>query len=234
MKAKRQALIREIVESQSIQTQEELAEALRVHGMVVTQATVSRDIKEMHLIKVLAEDGVYRYAMIDKNDQGVGDRLIRMLSDSVVDIQQLGGNLFERLKRNNRAVNPADVSPRAGQLAGDGRGILVAGQRQFAQQRLDLFVVRDIEYRLHARLHFAVCNQIPVRAFAEHQIHSVHDDGFARAGFAGHHVHARLEVDGHVVNQRKMMNTKLQKHRNLPLLPDDVLKPADHRVHLVV
>ena len=86
MKAKRQALIREIVESQSIQTQEELAEALRVHGMVVTQATVSRDIKEMHLIKVLAEDGVYRYAMIDKNDQGVGDRLIRMLSDSVVDI----------------------------------------------------------------------------------------------------------------------------------------------------
>ena len=74
MKAKRQALIREIVESQSIQTQEELAEALRVHGMVVTQA------------KVLAEDGVYRYAMIDKNDQGVGDRLIRMLSDSVVDI----------------------------------------------------------------------------------------------------------------------------------------------------
>ena len=86
MKSKRQALIREIVESQSIQTQEELAEALRVHGMVVTQATVSRDIKEMHLLKVLAEDGNYRYATIDKNDQGVGDRLIRMLSDSVVDI----------------------------------------------------------------------------------------------------------------------------------------------------
>ncbi len=62
MKAKRQALIREIVESQSIQTQEELAEALRAHGMVVTQATVSRDIKEMHLLKVLAEDGNYRQA----------------------------------------------------------------------------------------------------------------------------------------------------------------------------
>ena len=41
MKAKRQALIREIVEAQSIQTQEELAEALRMHGMMVTQATVS-------------------------------------------------------------------------------------------------------------------------------------------------------------------------------------------------
>ena len=70
MKAKRQALIREIVDSQNIQTQEELAEALGKRGMVVTQATVSRDIKEMHLIKVLAEDGTYRYATIDQNDQG--------------------------------------------------------------------------------------------------------------------------------------------------------------------
>ena len=84
MKARRQALIRDIVESQSIQTQEELAQALGERGMVVTQATVSRDIKEMHLLKVLAEDGSYRYATMDKEEQGTSDRLIRMLSDSVV------------------------------------------------------------------------------------------------------------------------------------------------------
>ena len=86
MKAKRQAMIREIIESQSIQTQEELAEALRGRGMVVTQATVSRDIKEMHLLKVLSDDGGYRYATMEKNEQGMNDRLIRMLSDSVVEI----------------------------------------------------------------------------------------------------------------------------------------------------
>jgi len=86
MKAKRQALIRKIVESQSIQTQEELADALRKHGMLVTQATVSRDIKEMHLLKVLAEDGTYRYATMEKSDSGMNDRLIRMLADSVVDM----------------------------------------------------------------------------------------------------------------------------------------------------
>ena len=86
MKAKRQALIREIVEAQSIQTQEELAEALREHGLMVTQATVSRDIREMHLLKVLAEDGSYRYATMDRSETGVGDRLIRMLSDSVVEM----------------------------------------------------------------------------------------------------------------------------------------------------
>lgn len=86
MKARRQAMIREIVEGQSVQTQEELAEALRAHGMVVTQATVSRDIKEMHLLKVLADNGNYRYATMEKGDSGMNDRLIRMLSDSVVDI----------------------------------------------------------------------------------------------------------------------------------------------------
>lgn len=86
MKAKRQALIREIVEAQSIQTQEELAEALRAHGMVVTQATVSRDIREMHLLKMLAEDGSYRYATMEKSDSGMNDRLIRMLTDSVVEM----------------------------------------------------------------------------------------------------------------------------------------------------
>ena len=86
MKAKRQALIREIVETQSIQTQEELAEALREHGMVVTQATVSRDIREMHLLKVLADNGSDRYATMEKGDTGVSDRLIRMLADSVVEM----------------------------------------------------------------------------------------------------------------------------------------------------
>ena len=86
MKSRRQALIREIVEAQNIQTQEELAQALSARGMLVTQATVSRDIKEMHLLKVLAEDGSYRYATMERNETGVGDRLIRMLADSVVEM----------------------------------------------------------------------------------------------------------------------------------------------------
>lgn len=96
MKAKRQALIREIVGKQSIQTQEELAEALRAHGMLVTQATVSRDIKEMHLLKVLADDGNYRYATMEKGNQGMNDRLIRMLADSVVEINSVNNLIVIR------------------------------------------------------------------------------------------------------------------------------------------
>lgn len=96
MKTKRQALIRVIVEEQSIQTQEELAEALRAHGMVVTQATVSRDIKEMHLLKVLSDDGGYRYATMEKSDQGMNDRLIRMLSDSVLEMNSVNNLIVIR------------------------------------------------------------------------------------------------------------------------------------------
>lgn len=54
MKTVRQVAILDIIEKQDIETQEELAEALRKRGIAVTQATVSRDIKELRLLKVLS------------------------------------------------------------------------------------------------------------------------------------------------------------------------------------
>ncbi|THF75894.1 transcriptional regulator AhrC/ArgR [Cohnella fermenti] len=63
MKGQRQRKIREMIGKQEIETQEELVEALRSEGVNVTQATVSRDIKEMQLIKVPLEDGRYKYSM---------------------------------------------------------------------------------------------------------------------------------------------------------------------------
>lgn len=60
MKATRQAMILEIIENQDIETQEELADQLGRHGVKVTQATVSRDIKELRLLKVLAASGRYQ------------------------------------------------------------------------------------------------------------------------------------------------------------------------------
>ena len=84
MKVNRQNLISEIIASQTIRTQEELADALKARGINVTQATISRDIKEMHLVKGLSDDGTYRYVLGEQEEAGISDRLIRMLSDSVV------------------------------------------------------------------------------------------------------------------------------------------------------
>ena len=62
MKTQRQTRILELIKNNSIETQTELLEMLRRDGYNVTQATVSRDIKEMRLIKVLDADGNYKYA----------------------------------------------------------------------------------------------------------------------------------------------------------------------------
>ena len=60
MKASRQVTILEVIHNQEIETQEELADALREHGFQVTQATISRDIREMNLVKAATTTG-YRY-----------------------------------------------------------------------------------------------------------------------------------------------------------------------------
>lgn len=63
MKARRQTKILELIKDKRIETQEELLNELRGQGFNVTQATVSRDIKELRLIKIPAGDGNYKYAI---------------------------------------------------------------------------------------------------------------------------------------------------------------------------
>jgi transcriptional regulator of arginine metabolism len=84
MKAERHAIILDVIEKQTVQTQEELADILRNRGISVTQATVSRDIKELRLIKVLSENGIYRYASVGKAERGMTERFIRIFTESVL------------------------------------------------------------------------------------------------------------------------------------------------------
>lgn len=86
MKTKRHRAILEIVENNTIETQEALAQALVAHGFRVTQATVSRDIKELRLLKSLNDHGGYRYAVAEKAEQRLAERLRRVFSETVLDI----------------------------------------------------------------------------------------------------------------------------------------------------
>ena len=86
MKTIRQVAILDIIEKKDIETQEGLANALRERGIKVTQATVSRDIKELRLLKVLTPMGTYKYATADKAENGLTDRFIRMLAESVLSV----------------------------------------------------------------------------------------------------------------------------------------------------
>ncbi|QJD82305.1 transcriptional regulator AhrC/ArgR [Cohnella herbarum] len=84
MKGPRQRKIRELISSREIETQEELVDALSMEGMQVTQATVSRDIKEMQLIKVPLEDGRYKYSMPQDQRFNPAHKLKRALLDHFV------------------------------------------------------------------------------------------------------------------------------------------------------
>lgn len=87
MKSIRHTRIKDIIENKVIETQEELAEELRKRSIDVTQATVSRDIKELMLIKLPTGDGRYRYAFpLEKNVVFSQSRMVRMFQDSVTSI----------------------------------------------------------------------------------------------------------------------------------------------------
>ncbi len=84
MKYNRHAKILDIIENTVIETQEELSEKLKEQGVEVTQATVSRDIKDLRLIKVLNEDGRYRYATFTQSENTMSNRLITILTEAYV------------------------------------------------------------------------------------------------------------------------------------------------------
>ena len=90
MKKKRQELILRLISQKAVSTQEELLQMLCAEGLQVTQATVSRDIKELRLIKIPGRRSVYCYARPGRNESAVNDRMIRLLSDSTTDIDYAG------------------------------------------------------------------------------------------------------------------------------------------------
>ena len=69
MKKKRQKLILQLIAESVIGTQEDLLLRLREAGLDVTQATISRDIKELRIVKLMDESGQYRYAVSDKPEE---------------------------------------------------------------------------------------------------------------------------------------------------------------------
>ncbi|MBR5236510.1 MAG: arginine repressor [Clostridia bacterium] len=85
MKQKRHAAILDLIAHQEIVTQEDLATRLRNSGFQVTQATVSRDIKELKLTKIPGEGGIYKYAQ-PKASAAAPNRQLLILSRSVFNV----------------------------------------------------------------------------------------------------------------------------------------------------
>lgn len=87
MKVNRHTKILELIQKYNIETQEELAEYLNRDGFQVTQATVSRDIRDLKLTKIPTEGGRQKYSVIHHSmDHGINEKYMRILKDGFMSI----------------------------------------------------------------------------------------------------------------------------------------------------
>lgn len=87
MKKRRKAKILEIINNFEVETQEELQSKLRESGFEVTQATISRDIRELRLVKELSESGRYIYSAGKKNyNDSMAGKFITIFSESIISV----------------------------------------------------------------------------------------------------------------------------------------------------
>ncbi|MFP3918691.1 transcriptional regulator ArgR [Lysinibacillus telephonicus] len=104
-KGQRHMRIREIISNNEIETQDDLVNRLKQAGYNVTQATVSRDIKELHLVKVPLQDGRYKYSLPADQRFNPLQKLQRALSDSFVSIDGVSHFLMlKSLPGNGNAI----------------------------------------------------------------------------------------------------------------------------------
>lgn len=88
-KKERHRLITRLLTEQDIQKQEEFVEFLKNKGVEVTQATISRDIKELKLIKVPSTAGGYRYSLPLESSEDVAEKLNKLLKNAFVSVEQM-------------------------------------------------------------------------------------------------------------------------------------------------
>lgn len=143
MKNKRHLAIRDIIKQQPIETQEELVQKLKNKGFKVTQATISRDIKELRLIKTLTKDGKYCYAEPAKPTL-ISDRLLRMLREPIVSITSAENlivikTLSGAASAAAEAIDNLDLGDVVGTIAGDNTILIIVSSKKKVNDVMDKF-----------------------------------------------------------------------------------------------
>lgn len=143
MKSERQQAILAIIAQQEVETQEQLLEALRAWGIDATQATISRDIKQLRLVKELSPGGVYKYSSAQRRTSSDTEGRLRTIFRESVTSFDLAQNIVV-LKTLPGLANAAaatldsmDLPELVGTLAGDDTAILIMRTNSSAQAFCD-------------------------------------------------------------------------------------------------
>ena len=150
MKAKRQAEILRIITEQDVETQEEILENLRKCGIRATQATISRDIKDLNLVKQPADNGIYRYVVAAEQParRTFAGRLQNIFKEGVTSCDVAQNIVVVKTMPGlapaaGAALDGMEIDGLVGSLAGDDTAILIMRSSASAES-----LCRDIESML--------------------------------------------------------------------------------------
>lgn len=124
MKTRRQKCIKDIITQYDVETQEELIEMLRNRGHEATQATISRDIKELKIIKVATEYNTYKYALTPQDDTRTTAKYSSILKQTVINIEYAGNLIVLKTypgmaQAAAAAIDSMEFNEIIGTIAGD-------------------------------------------------------------------------------------------------------------------
>ena len=139
MKRARQAEILNIIQAVDVETQEQLLDELKARGLSATQATISRDIKELRLVKELSGGG-YRYASSERKGLADSDaRLRNIFKEGVTSVDRAQNIVVVRTMPGLAsaacsALDSMEIPGMVGSLAGDDTGILIMRDNDAAER----------------------------------------------------------------------------------------------------
>lgn len=131
MKSKRHEKILELIRDNDIETQEQLLQQLQECGFNTTQATISRDIKQLRLVKELAPSGSYRYVAADRQEgKSSAGRLRNIFKEGVVSVEAAQNLVVVKTMPGLAsaacsALDGMEIAGMVGSLAGDDTGMLI-------------------------------------------------------------------------------------------------------------
>lgn len=154
MKVGRQAKIIELISQDIIETQEELADLLMQAGYNVTQATVSRDIRELRLTKVATDDGRQRYIQLQNQESGLYEKYVRVLKAGYLSMEQAQNILVIKTVSGMAmavaaALDSLNISGIVGCIAGDDTVMCVVRNAELVEgiiKKLNRLIHTDIAF----------------------------------------------------------------------------------------
>lgn len=143
MRYSRQNMVLELIESNEIETQEQLCQLLRESGYNVTQATVSRDIKELQLVKKLSSSGRYKY--VQSKDEGpISGRFVKIFKETITSVEAAGNIVVIKTLSGcgsaaAEAIDSLGIEHLVGSVAGDNTVLIVIDDEKNVSEIVDKF-----------------------------------------------------------------------------------------------